>query len=184
MPSEKPQSAHNTHSNVRKTIGSTLASMYLDKTKSKLGGFVTPAVWVYDYNKNGKKPDVGDVSIFAGSFLSGPASIVTGLFKAAVEDDLDAKLNFVRSIEPEKYREFIKPCYGYTNSPPQVSAMTIAGTGTTVWHHPIGVWVYITDVDNRPVIDYKPVNPSVVYRPDIPLKKVKTGGYVWSPHRK
>lgn len=177
-------SLENTHNSLKKNVGTTLVSLSLEKAGSKLGPLVTPAVWLHDYKRNGKTPDIGDVSIFAGTFLSGPAGILTGLLKSVVEDDVETKLNHVRSLEPKLYRNWIKPCYGYTNAPPQISAMTIAGTGTTVWHHPIGIWVYVTDSRGYPVIDYKPVNPTVVYRPKVPLVKSKTGGYIWGRLRK
>lgn len=177
-------SNQNSHTSVKKTIGSTLVSMSLEKGGSKLGPLVSPAVWVYDYAKHDKTPDIGDYSIYAGGILSAPAAIVTGLFKSFVDDDLEAKLNHVKSIEPKLYRDWIKPCYGYTNSAPKISAMTIAGTGTTVWQHPIGIWVYVTDADNHPVVDYKPINPVVVYRPKIPLTKSRTGGYLWDSFKK
>ena len=122
--------------------------------------------------------------IFIGGLVSGPAGIVTGLFKSVVDDEVEAKLNHVKSIEPKLYRDGIKPCYGYSSSTPRINAMTIAGTGTTVWQHPIGIWVYVTDANGDPVIDYHPVNPTVVYRPKIPLKKSLAGGYYWSSHRK
>jgi len=177
-------SSLNTHSSVKKNAGTTLVSMSLTKAGTKLGPLVSPAVWIHDYAKHGKQPDIGDYSIYLGGFISGPAAIVTGFFKSAVEDEIEAKLNHVKSIEPKLYRNEIKACYGYSNSPPSISAMTIAGTGTTVWHHPIGIWVYVTDANGSPVVDYQPVNPSVVYRPKTPLKKTNFGGYYWTSHRK
>jgi len=177
-------SNQNSHTSVKKNIGSTLVSVSLEKAGSKLGPLVSPAVWVYDFAKHGKKPDIGDYSIYAGGIMSAPAAIVTGLFKSFVDDDMETKLNHVKSIEPKLYRDWIKPCYGYTNNAPKISAMTIAGTGTTVWHHPIGIWVYLTDANNNPVVDYKPVNPTIVYRPNLPLTKSRVGGYLWSSHTK
>ena len=174
----------NTHNALKKNIGSTIVSMTLDKAGTRLGAVVAPAVWIHDYTKHGKTPDIGDYSIYAGAFMSGPAAIVSGLFKSAVEDEIESKLIHVKSVEPALYRDWIRPCYGYTNSAPRISAMTIVGTGTTVWHHPIGIWVYITDANGAPVMDYKPVNPTVVFRPDSPLKKSKSGGYFWSSHKK
>lgn len=177
-------SSLNTHTAVKKNIGSTLVSMSLANSGSKLGPLVSPAVWIHDYAKHGTQPDVGDYSIFLGGFVSGPAGIITGLFKSAVDDEIEAKLNHVKSIEPKLYRNEIKACYGFSSSAPRINAMTIVGTGTTVWHHPIGIWVYITDANGHPVVDYQPVNPTVVYRPKIPLKKSPAGGYYWSSHRK
>jgi len=173
-----------THSSVKKNIGTSLVSMSLEKSGSKLGSLVTPAVWVYDYTKNGKVPDIGDLSIYAGGFFSGPAGLVTGLFKSGVEDDFEQKLNHVKSLEPEQYRNGIKPCYSYRNGSQSTNAMVIAGLGTTVWQHPIGIWVYITDLEGNFIVDYKPVNPVVVYRPNIPLEKGRVSGYLWSSHWK
>jgi len=177
-------STTNTHSSVKKNISSTLVSMSMDKSGSKLGPLVTPAVWIYDYSKNKKTPDIGDISIYAGGLFSGPAGIVTGLFKSVVEDDIETKLNHVKSVEPKQYRDGIKSCHSYGNSSPSINAMAIAGLGTTVWQHPIGIWVYVTDSQGGLIVDYKPVNPVVVYRPKIPLVKSRAGGYVWSSHKK
>ncbi|MDH5571449.1 MAG: hypothetical protein OEY89_06765 [Gammaproteobacteria bacterium] len=173
----------NEHSSLKKNTGSTLVSMALDKAGSRLGPLISPALWVHDYIKHDKQPDIGDYSIYIGGLLSGPAAIITGLFKSVVEDEIETKLNHVRSIEPALYRNWIKPCYGYNSSAPRINAMTLASSGTTVWHHPIGIWVYITDADGNAVIDYKPVNPTVVYRPRLPLEKSKTGGYIWTSYR-
>ena len=65
----------NTHNSVKKNISTSLFSMSLEKSGTKLGPLITPAVWVQDYTKNGKTPDVGDLSIYAGGFFSGPAGL-------------------------------------------------------------------------------------------------------------
>lgn len=174
----------NTHNSVKKNISTSLVSMSLEKSGTKLGPLITPAVWVHDYTKNGKTPDIGDLSIYAGGFFSGPAGLITGLFKSVVEDDFKTKLNHVKSLEPKLYRDSIKSCHSYGNSSPSINAMTIAGLGTTVWKHPIGIWVYVIDSNGSRIVDYKPVNPVVVYRPKLPLVKSRAGGYIWSSHKK
>lgn len=174
----------NTHNALKKNTGTTPVSMSFDKADGKPDAMVSPAVWVHDYVKKGKSPRVSNYNIYAGGAVSASASIVTSLFKSIVDDEIKNKLNHVKSIEPALYRNWIKPCHGYTNSAPIICAIAVADTGTTVWHHPIGIWLYVTDANGKPVVDYKPVNPTIVYRPDLPLRKSKTGGYYWSSHSK
>jgi len=98
--------------------------------------------------------------------------------QALIDDDTAIKLEHIKSIEPKLYRDYIRPVYSPNNiSGPYITAYELAGTGATAWHHPIGLWVYILDHNGKPVIDYKPVNPTMVFRPAFPLFKLKNGTY-------
>lgn len=149
-----------------------------------MASLVTPAIWLYDYQTKGKAPDTIDVGVLLSGTVSGPASFVTGVVKSVVDDKIDSKLKHVQSVEPELYRKFIKACYDYSSSPEKINAMSIASNGGTAWYHPIGIWVYITDINGGYVADYEPVNPAQVFRPYWPLKKGLNGGYRWDTYRK
>jgi len=175
----------NAHNSVKKTVGTGVVSMALSRAgKKTLGSLVTPAVWLYDYQTQGKTPDSIDVGMFVGGFFSASGAFIAGVVKSIADDAVENKLKHVQAKEPKKYRQHIKACFNFASSPPAINAMTIAGLGGTAWHHPIGIWVYITDANNHFVADYKPVNPTTVYRPDLPLKKRKNGGYAWNTYKK
>jgi len=175
----------NSHGSLKRAVGGTVVSMTLNKAgKKAIGNMVTPAIWLYDYQKSGKTPDTIDWGIFASGALSAPASFITGLVKSVVDDEIETKLKHVQSLEPKLYRSHIRTCYDYAAFPSKINAMKIAEQGGTAWHHPIGIWVYILDENGAYVADYKPVNPTIVYRPDLPLKKGLNNGYRWDTYRK
>ena len=112
--------------------------------------------------------------------LASVATISTGVVKAVVDDDdMDRKLREVQAGEDPKYRPFIKPCYRYAVTPPQINATTIASKGGTAWRHPNGLWVYITVIRGYLVHDHKPKRSVMTYQPKHPLQKVSRGGFIW-----
>ena len=171
------------HKNIILSTNSTIASIGLEKAGQKVAGvLVTPAVWVLNYSAQGSTPDKIDVGLYVTGFfgtLASAGTITTSLVKAVVDDDIDTKLREIQSGEEPKYRPFIKPCYRYGMSAPQINAMSIANKGGTAWKHPNGLWVYITDINGYLVNNFKPKKAVVVYRPNLPLKKNRTGGFSW-----
>lgn len=165
------------HQNIIKDVNSELAVMGLEKVGQKIAGkLLTPAVWALNYAVNGKTPDKLDFGLFGMGFLggaAGPAAIVTGLVKAVVDDDMEARLKVVRQSEDAIYSDFIFPCYNYASAPPQINAMTIASMGGTAWQHPNGLWVYILCKSEKKLINvpnFKPKQAVQVYQPVWPLQ--------------
>lgn len=165
------------------SANSTIASIGLAKVGGKVGGIlVTPAVWVLNYSAQDSTPDKTDFALYTLGFLGTVASVAaigTGAIKAVVDDDIDTKLRTVRAGEDPKYRKFIQPCYRYGMHAPQINATTIASKGGTAWKHPIGLWVYITDVRGYLINDFMPKSAVTVYRPKIPMKKSNSGRFFW-----
>ncbi len=176
------------HNSLSKGTASTVVSMQLAKIGTKVGGatigkvagaVVTPAIWVDDYIKTGSTPGAVDTLIYAVGFLEAPVAIFMGTFKSIMDDEIALKLEHVRSKEPQIYRKYIKPVStsgGY--APPAITAIKLATKGTTAWYHPIGIWVYILDEKNKNVMDYVPVNATVIYQPKSPLKKGVNGSFL------
>lgn len=168
------------HKNIIQTTGGTIASIGLEQTGKKVAGAaVTPATWVVNYAADGSTPGVVDVGIWLSGFVSAPASIVTGITKAFVDDDIYQKLMLVKAKEPNKYSKFIKACYNYGMASPSINAMTIASRGGTAWVTSVGLWVYITDANDRLVADYQPAEFTTMYRPRKPYRPNSTGGFNW-----
>ncbi|WP_226704504.1 hypothetical protein [Microbulbifer elongatus] len=168
------------HKNTIQTISGTIASIGLEQTGKKVAGaLVTPATWAVNYAAEGTKPGAVDVGIWATGFLSAPAAIFTGLTKAVVDDDTQRKLEQVKTKEPAKYAQFIRPCSNYGFSSPEINAMTIATRGGTAWISNIGLWVYITDANENLVADYQPENFLKIYRPKKPYQAGTNGGFHW-----
>lgn len=139
------------------------------------------------FTVNGKTPDKVDVGLFGlGLFggAAGPASVVTGVVKAVVDDDMDRRLKAVRLDEKQEARAYIKPCYHFSSSPPQISAMKIASMGGTAWQHPNGLWVYVTDANNYHIPNYKPARAARVYRPVWPLQSMGNGKFRYTSKRR
>lgn len=175
----------NSHDSLKRTIGGTVVSVALNKTGQKsLGPLVTPAIWLYDYQKHGNKPGTIDVGILLSSAISAPAAVFASVVKSLDDDDIATKLKHVKSVEPEPYSKYIKACKYFSSNPPKINAMEIVSKGGTAWHHPIGIWVYITDANNSFVADYQPVNPTQVFRPYLPLQNGLNGRYRWQVSRK
>lgn len=173
--------------NLISSISQPLAVIGLDKIGQKVAGkLLTPAVWAANYAVNGNAPDKTDVGLFGVGLLGGaaaPASITTGLVKAAVDDDMDQRLKIIQSGEKPTYRKFIKPCFRFASGPPQINAMNIASLGGTAWQHKNGLWVYITDAKNHHVPNFKPNNTLRIYQPVWPLKPLGNGKYRFTQHR-
>jgi hypothetical protein len=171
------------HKNLIQTTGGTIASIGLTKVGQKVAGvIVTPAVWVLNYSTQGSTPDEIDVGLYATGFFGSIASVAaigTAVIKAAVDDDIDTKLREVQAGEDQRYRPFIKACYRYAMTAPQINAMTIASKGGTAWKHPNGLWVYITDIRGYLVNDFKPNKSVVTYRPKSPLVRGTNGRFLW-----
>ncbi len=167
--------------NLISSISQPLAVMGLNKLGKKVAGkLLTPAVWVANYAINGKVPDKVDLSLFGTGLLggaSGPASIVTGIVKSVVDDDLEQKLKVVRSSEKSEFSKNIKAAYGFSSAPAAINAMTIASIGGTAWQHPNGLWVYITDRNNHLVSNFEPQKYTRRYRPVWPLQSMGAGKF-------
>ncbi len=86
---------------------------------------------------------------------AGPASIVTGIVKAVVDDDIEQRLKAVRNSEKPGHRLSIQPTQYFASAPSAINAMTIASMGGTAWQHPNGLWVYIT-ADDLLVPNFQP----------------------------
>lgn len=172
------------HKNLIQSTSGTIASIGLTQAGQKVAGvLVTPAVWVLNYSTQGSKPDEIDVGLYATGFFGSIASVAaigTGIVKAVVDDDIDTRLREVQAGEEAKYSPFIKPCYRYAMTAPQINAIKIATKGGTAWKHPNGLWVYITDIRGYLVNDFKPRKAVVTYRPNIPLTRGRNGGFHWS----
>lgn len=182
--SDATQYAKN-HKNVIQGVSGTVASIGLEKVGQKVAGsLVTPATWGLNYLAEGSAPSVVDVGIWGSGFFSGPASIVTGVVKAFVDDDIAQKIARIQAKEPPKYAAYIKACYNYGMASPSINAMTIANRGGTAWISSIGLWVYITDEDDKLVCDYQPLDFVTMYRPKSPLKAKKEGGFDWGVIRR
>jgi len=157
-----------------------LEKMGLKTLGHVVGKVVTPAIWVWDYSKDGKLPDKTEVGLFGFGVLvegaEGPALAVEFL-KAAIDDDIENKLKQVRQDEEPQYRKFIKACYNYGMSPPLINAQTIATRGGTAWRHKNGLWVYIEDIHGHPVANFKPHNAVAVFQPDMPLRTDGNGKF-------
>jgi hypothetical protein len=158
-------------------VSQPLAVIGLEKIGQKVAGkLLTPAVWALNYAVNGKTPDNVDVSLFGVGLMggsAGPAAILTGLVKAAVDDDMENRLKVARQSEDIKYRPTIFPCYHYGSAPPQINAMTIASIGGTAWQHPNGLWVYILFNNGKQLLqvpNFKPHKAIQVYQPVWPLQ--------------
>ena len=168
------------HKNIMQSVSGTIASMGLTKIGRPIAGvIVTPAVWVLNYSTQGATPDKVDAGLFGFGFISAPASITVGLVKAVVDDDMGKKLREIQAGEDSAYSRFIKPCYSYASSAPQINATTIASRGGTAWKHQNGLWVYITDAKGRLVNDFKPRKAVVIYQPKIPMIKGINGRILW-----
>jgi len=175
------------HQNLMQSTSGTIASIGLEKAGQKVAGvLVTPAVWALNYSTKGSTPDGIDIGLYATGFagaLASVAAIGTGILKAVIDDDIDEKLKQVMSYEDPKYRTFIKPCYRYGMSAPQINAMTIASKGGTAWLHQNGLWVYITDINNKLVMDFKPKTAVQIYQPKQPLIRDNQGLLKWKTVR-
>lgn len=168
------------HKNTIQTISGTIASIGLEQTGKKVAGaLITPATWAVNYAAEGSRPGAVDIGIWATGFLSAPAAIATGLTKSIVDDDTQRKLEKVKSKEPSKYSQFIRPCSNYGFSSPGIIAMTIATRGGTAWISNIGLWVYITDANENLVADYQPVDFLKIYHPTKPYQTGTKGGFNW-----
>lgn len=168
------------HKNLTQSSLGTIASMALEKVGQKVAGvFITPAVWTLNYGVDGSKPGVVDVGLYAAGFFSAGAATVVGLFKSHMDDDMNKKLEVIRSKENPKYAPFIKNCYSFGYAPAAVNAQKVASLGGTAWKDPIGLWVYITDAKGRMVKDYKPKSYTVMLQPKTPLQVGKNGELVW-----
>lgn len=167
--------------NLISSINQPLAVIGLDKIGQKMAGkILTPAVWAANYAVNGKTLDKVDVGLFGTGLLggvAGPASIVTGIVKAVVDDDLEQRLKLVRQSEKPEFRGYIKATYYYGSAPAAINAMTIASKGGTAWQHSNGLWVYITDESNLLVPNFKPQKSIKVYRPVWPLQSMGGGKF-------
>lgn len=171
--------------NVIQTTSGTIASIGLEQTGRKVAGsLVTPATWALNYGGDGSKPGAVDVGIWLAGFVSAPASVVTGLIKAVVDDDVNRKLTLVQSKESSKSASFIKPCASFGAASPAINAMTIAYKGGTAWITSVGLWVYITDARNYLVADYEPKEYVTLYRPVKPYRAKSSGGFDWEVIRK
>lgn len=171
------------HKNLIQSVNGSVASIGLEKVGQKVAGtLVTPAVWVLNYSVQGSTPDLMDGVIYATSFISAPASITVGLIKSSVDDDIDNKLREVQKAEG-KYAAFIKPCYRYGVSAPQINAASIAKSGGTAWRHPNGLWVYILDGRGHFVTNFQPRVYVEMYQPSTPLTQ-HSGGFKWRVIRK
>ncbi len=172
------------HKNLIQTTSGNIASIGLDAAgKGSFGALVTPATWALNYATEGATPSAVDVGIYGAGFINAPAAIATGTVKAVVDDDLNRKLEIARSKEPAKYRPFIRLCYNYASSSPQINAMTIASKGGTAWKAKSDVWVYLTDARGLLVADYNPVSFIQVYKPKLPLVKGRNGRFNWEVTR-
>jgi len=173
------------HKNLIQSTNGTIASIGLEKVGQKVAGvMVTPAVWVLNYSADGSTPDKMDAAIYTAGFVSAGASIITGVLKAVVDDDLSNKIAEAQKKEDSKFSPFIQGCHKYAMTPPAVTAMTIASKGGTAWRHPNGVWLYVTDARGYLVSDFMPKVYVEVYRPKSPLKKEKNGKFAWEVIRK
>lgn len=167
------------HKNLTQSSVGTIASMALEKAGQKVAGvLVTPAVWTLNYGVDGSRPGVVDVGLYAAGFFSAGAATVVGLFKSLMDDEMNKKLEIIRSRENQKYAPFIKNCYNFSASPAPINAQKVASLGGTAWKDPIGLWVYITDVKGRMVKDFKPKLYTVMYQPKHPLR-MQNGKLVW-----
>ncbi|GAB1260589.1 hypothetical protein [Aurantivibrio plasticivorans] len=172
------------HKNKIQTGSGTVASIGLEMTgKTVAGALITPATWALNYASDGSKPGAVDALIYGSGFLSTPAAIATGVLKAAVDDDLNAKLSEVKRTDNQKFRSFFKACSHFAGNSPQINAMNIASKGGTAWKHPNGLWVYITDAKGQLVSDFQPRLFTEMYQPDQPLKVGANGGFKWSVKR-
>jgi len=167
--------------NLINSISQPLAVMGLDKMGQKVAGkLLTPAVWALNYGVNGATPDKVDVGLYGMGLMGGPAapaSIMVGVVKAAVDDDMDNRLSVARRDQKPEFRPYIKACYRFSSSPPQINAMKIANLGGTAWLHNNGLWVYITDARGRHVPNFKPKNAKKIYQPEWPLKTTSDGKF-------
>lgn len=109
---------------------------------------------------------------------------MTGLLKAAVDDDINRKLALVQSKEPPRAANFIKACSNFGMASPSINAMTIANKGGTAWITSVGLWVYITDARDNLVADYQPKEFVTLYRPKKPYRANSNGGFDWEVLRK
>lgn len=175
----------NDNKNIIQSTSGTIASIGLEQVGKRVAGvLITPATWAVNNAVNGSKPNGVDIGVWLSGFISAPASIVTGTVKALVDDDIDRKLQRVRSKEPGRSARFIQPCHGYSSSSPSINAMTIANKGGTAWITSVGLWVYITDADGKLIADYQPKEYVTMYRPKKPYKKKSSGGFDWDVIRK
>ncbi|RDH85981.1 MAG: hypothetical protein DIZ80_00465 [endosymbiont of Galathealinum brachiosum] len=167
--------------NLVSSINQPLAVVGLEKIGRKMAGkLLTPAVWAANYSVNGKTPDKIDVSLFGTGLLggaAGPASIITGLVKAVVDDNVEHRLKQVRSSEKPEVRMSIKPTDAFSFSAPAINAMKIASMGGTAWQHKNGLWVYITAGKNLLVPNFKPQSFVKIYRPVWPLQPMGGGKF-------
>jgi hypothetical protein len=167
--------------NLISSINQPLAVIGLDKIGQKTAGkLLTPAVWAANYAVNGKIPDKVDLGLFGTGLLggaAGPASIVTGIVKAVVDDDLEQKIKVVRRNEKPEFRKNIKAAYHFGSAPAAINAMTIASLGGTAWQHTNGLWVYITDDNNLLVPNFQPQKFIKIYRPVWPLQSMGAGKF-------
>lgn len=171
--------------NVIQTASGTIASIGLEQTGKKVAGtLVTPAIWAINYSADRSKPGAVDIGLWLTGFVSAPAGIVTGLLKAAVDDDINRKLALVQSKESFRSASFIKACSSYGMASPSINAMTIANKGGTAWITGVGLWVYITDARNNLVADYQPKEFVTLYRPVKPYREKSSGGFDWEVLRK
>jgi hypothetical protein len=171
--------------NIIQTVSGTVASIGLEHTGKRIAGaLVTPATWTLNYASDRSNPSSIDVGIYLTGFASAPASIVTGLWKAAMDDDINQKLQLVKAKEPAEFAKYIAPCDNYAWAPPQTNAMTIASNGGTAWITSAGLWVFITDARGKLVTDYTPTNFIQMYQPKQPLRSNQQGRFEWGVIRK
>ncbi|MCW8935146.1 MAG: hypothetical protein OQK98_10515 [Gammaproteobacteria bacterium] len=175
------------HQNLVSSINQPLAVIGLEKAGQKMAGkLLTPAVWALNYAVNDKLPDKVDAGIFGVGLLggaAGPASIVTGVVKAVVDDDTDQRLKAVRNDEKPEHRSSIKAAYHFGSAPAGINAQTIASMGGTAWQHPNGLWVYITVGEDLLVANFKPQKATRVYRPVWPLIPMGGGKFRYTAKR-
>lgn len=158
--------------NTAQTIGSTVAAIGLEKTgHSVAGNLVTPAVWAANYAVNGNVPSSVDVSIYGAGFISAPASIAVGVFKAVMDDDINRKVEDIKVKQDPMFRQFIYAVQNYSGLPPFIAALKIAENGGTAWRGHNNQWVYITDSNGLLLTDYEPKGAVQTIRPVYPFKE-------------
>lgn len=171
--------------NLLQTTSGTVASIGLEQTGKRVAGtLVTPATWALNYAAEGAKPSSIDFGIYATGFVSGPAAIITGLWKSIMDDDISRKLRIIQAKEPAPHSKYIRPCDGLGYAPPQVNAMNVARRGGTAWKTSLGLWVYITDANGLLVADYTPKEFVQLFQPHKPYKPNKDGDFAWGATRR
>lgn len=172
--------------NLGKQIASQVASITLERTGEAAGArlaaelagkvigktaaaLVDPAIWI----ASGNAPDGVDFALWSTGLFGGMvayAAAGVGVIKAIVDDDIDVRLKQAAGCEPTRYRPFIKAAAKFGMSGETINALSIAAGGGTVWRHPNGLWVFITDAKGRLVCDYQPAVANEVLQPILPLR--------------